>query len=76
MQYKVIPFTANISRNSNASVVASQLEATVQEQAVSGWQYMQMESVETHVDGTKGCFGFGAQPGIVTTIKVLVFSKP
>jgi hypothetical protein len=57
--------------------VAKQLESEIQSQAVAGeWQYLRMESVETHVQGSKGCFGFGAQPGILTTIKVLVFYKP
>ncbi len=76
MQYKVIPFTASVGQNRDAGIVASQLQTEIESHAADGWQYQQMESVETHIAGDKGCFGVGAQPGTLTTVKVLVFSKP
>jgi hypothetical protein len=75
MQYKVIPFTANVGRNSNTDNVATQLQNAIESIAKDGWKYEQMESVETQVAGSKGCFGIGVQEGTVTSIKVLVFSK-
>ncbi len=76
MQYKVVPFTASVAQNGGAGIVASQLQAEIESHAADGWHYQQMESVETHVAGDKGCFGVGAQPGTLTTVKVLVFNKP
>jgi hypothetical protein len=75
MQYKVIPFSASVGRGGNSGSVASQLQNEIESHAADGWQYQRMESVETYVAGSNGCFGIGAQPGTNTFIKVLVFSK-
>ncbi len=75
MQYKVVPFTAQISRTDSATTVADQIQPIINSMVSNGWEYMHMEAVQTWVAGTNGCFGFGAQPGYTTVFNVLVFKK-
>jgi hypothetical protein len=75
MQYKVVPFQARISGNGGGGDVASQLEGLIVGQAGSGWEYVRLETVETHVAGSSGCFGLGATPGQVTSYPVAVFRQ-
>lgn len=75
MHYKVIPFRATVQQSDNFTTVANQLEEAIKRMEADGWQYMQMESVETVVAGSKGCFGLNQQPAVTTSIKVLVFCR-
>jgi hypothetical protein len=75
MDIKIVPFTAQISRDSNAASVANQIQSVVDDYKNQGWEYMRMESVQTWVAATSGCFGIGAQPGYNTIFNVLVFRK-
>jgi hypothetical protein len=75
MSFKVVPFTAQISRNDSATTVANQLQTIIDHQGSQGWDYVRMDSVETSVAPTTGCFGLGAQPGFTTTFRVLVFKQ-
>ena len=49
MEYKVVPFTANINRNNNSATVAAQLQLIIDQHLLEGWAYQHMESVETSV---------------------------
>lgn len=62
MEYKVVPFTANITRKDTTATVASQLQTMIQEQAASGWEYVRLESVETNIAPELGCFGVEQSP--------------
>lgn len=73
--YKVVPFVAVITKSDTTSKVAEQLEALVNQQASQGWEYVRLESVETHIEGDKGCFGFGATPGHNTVFSMVVFKR-
>jgi len=75
MQYIVVPFTANITRNDNSTTVANQVQSIIDQKVSEGWDYVRMESVETSVASTSGCFGFGAQPGFTTSFQILIFRK-
>jgi hypothetical protein len=75
MKYKVIPFTAQITRNDSAAAVATQMQSIIDSQVSSGWEYLRMDSVETSVAGSSGCFGIGAQPPFSTSYNVLVFKQ-
>jgi hypothetical protein len=75
MKYKVVPFQAQISNTGGATDVASQLEALIGGQASSGWEYVRLETVETYVAGTNGCFGMGAKPAAMTSYSVAVFRQ-
>lgn len=75
MPYKVIPFTANITRADNSGTAAKQVQTIIDAHATGGWKFQSLGSVETFVEGNKGCFGVGAQPGTTTSFQVLVFSK-
>jgi hypothetical protein len=75
MNYKVIPFQAQISQAGGSNDVAAQLEALICNEAASGWEYVRLETVETNVAGSNGCFGFGATPSRITSYSVAVFQK-
>lgn len=75
MQFKVVPFTAQIRQNDTSANVASQMQSMIDNHTTDGWEYVRMDSVQTSVAGTSGCFGLGAQPGFTTVFNVLVFRK-
>lgn len=75
MEYKVVPFIAQITRNDTSSTVAKQMQITIDDFANQGWEYLRMDSVETAIAADQGCFGIGAKPSFVTTYTVLVFRK-
>lgn len=85
MDYKVIPFHADLMVGEAHSKAAQQLSDLINENAKEGWKYFGLESLATTVTkpatpGSKGCFGIGAEPGTpsetrVTQVYVAVFSK-
>jgi hypothetical protein len=75
MNYKVVPFVAQISQKDSTSSVAQQLENLITEYSSQGWEYVRLENVETQVAPEAGCFGIGAQPGFTTGFKMVVFKK-
>lgn len=75
MQFKIVPFTANISQKDNAGTVASQMQSIIDKHAGDGWEYIRMDTVETSVQPDNGCFGLGGKPGFTTHFNVLVFKK-
>jgi hypothetical protein len=72
---KVVPFTAQITRQDTNATVAAQMQAIIDSYKAQGWEYEHMASVQTSVAGTDGCFGIGAQPGYITSFNVLVFTR-
>jgi hypothetical protein len=76
MEFKVVPFTAQITRNDTSITVANQMQKMIDSQLAQGWIYIRMDSVKTSVAGTSGCFGIGAEAGFTTTFNVLIFSRP
>lgn len=66
---------AQITRGTSISEVANQMQSIIDKHITEGWQYMHMDSVQTSVAGSEGCFGIGAQPGFITTYNVMVFTK-
>lgn len=75
MTYKVVPFTASVGINADASAAASQLETLIQSFASEGWEYVRLEHVDTFVAGSNGCFGLGATPSRQISIAMAVFRK-
>ena len=75
MQYKVVPFVANVSNTQGASAAASQLENLIASHTADGWEYMRLENVETSIAGSSGCFGIGATPGMNTSYSMVIFRK-
>lgn len=68
MNYKVVPFRADIMQGENASKAAAQLEALIESHASAGWRFHGLETLQTTVvtpatPGTSGCLGFGATAG-------------
>ena len=75
MTYKILPFAAQINREDTSAVVAHQMQTIIDTTVAEGWEYQRMDTVETTVAGTNGCFGMGAQPAIITSYSVLVFKR-
>lgn len=75
MEYTVVPFAAQINSNENVSTVAAQLQSVISTQAASGWEFVSFETVETHVAGSAGCFGFGATAPQVISVNMVVFRR-
>jgi hypothetical protein len=75
MNYKVIPFVAKITREDSSAAVAQQMQSLIDANTSEGWEYLRMDSVQTNIAGTNGCFGLGAEPARATSFSVLVFQK-
>ncbi|OFY84601.1 MAG: hypothetical protein A3F72_19355 [Bacteroidetes bacterium RIFCSPLOWO2_12_FULL_35_15] len=75
MNYKVVPFVAQITQKDTTATVAGQLQTLINEHCSQGWEYVRLENVETQVAPDNGCFGLGAKPGFNTIFKMVVFKK-
>lgn len=85
MEYRVIPFRADIMITDTTGKAAQQLADLINEQAAAGWTYHGLESLSTKVTtpaipGSSGCLGIGATPGVpasteLAEIYVAVFHK-
>ncbi|URW80968.1 hypothetical protein [Xiashengella succiniciproducens] len=47
MDYKVVPFVAQITQKDTTATVAGQLQALINEHSSQGWEYVRLENVET-----------------------------
>ena len=75
MEYRVLPFNANLKRDDSANGAAVQLQQLIDEQKREGFEFVRLEDITTNVEGTNGCLGFGAKPGFIVTVSVAVFKK-
>lgn len=91
MNYKVVPFNADLMKGEGTGKAATQLESLINQNAAQGWSYKGLETLQTVVTtpavaaipGTNGCAGFGATPGTpgiparrdVIEVYVAVFEK-
>jgi hypothetical protein len=75
MSYKVVPFRASISSGGNAGDVAQQVQACIQKETSSEWEFVSCGNIDATVAGSSGCFGIGATQSSTTSILVLVFKQ-
>jgi hypothetical protein len=75
MTYKVVPFTAQITRQETTAKVATQLQNVIDKYTDEGWEYVRLEVVEAEISPDQGCFGIGAKPGFNTVFRMIVFKK-
>jgi hypothetical protein len=75
MTYKVVPFTAEITRDETTARVAAQLQNVIDSHTAEGWEYVRLEIVEADIAPDQGCFGMGAKPGFRTFFRMIVFKK-
>lgn len=75
MEYKVVPFNAVIGQKDGASQAASQLQSLIDTMKAEGWEYVEMANIDTYVEGTSGCLGFGVKPGYNAAVAAVVFKK-
>ena len=73
--YKVVSFQASISNTGSGQDVAVALQRAIDQEATSGWEFIQIQELTTFVAGSSGCFGLGATPGTTTSMSVLIFKK-
>jgi hypothetical protein len=73
--YRVVPFVASVGMNEGAAQAATQLEALIKSWGDNGWEYVRLESVETYVAGSAGCFGLGATPARFVSYSMAVFKQ-
>ena len=75
MEYKIVPFTAQLTRDDSTKAVADQMQGIIDGHISRGWKFLRTDSIPTYVAGTNGCFGIGAHPAFNTSFTVLVFEK-
>jgi len=75
MEYKVKPIVVKISNNGNSADAANQVQAAINQETSSGWEFVSCGNIDTEISGSSGCFGIGAKPATSTSIMVLVFKK-
>lgn len=75
MEYKVLPFNAALRRKDSADEAARQLQQLIDEQVAQGYEFVRLEEITTHVDGSNGCLGIGAKPAFLVSVDVAVFKK-
>jgi hypothetical protein len=73
--YRVVPFVASVGTNEGSAQAAGQLEGLIKSWSEKGWEYVRLESVETYVAGSAGCFGFGATPAQLVSYSMAVFKQ-
>jgi hypothetical protein len=74
-EYKVVPFTASVTNKEGSGAAATQLETLCNDLAGQGWEFVGLETVETIIGGSKGCFGFGATPPMMEKFSMAVFKR-
>ena len=75
MQFRVIPFTANIGVTEGAAAAAGQLQHLIAQLGAEGWEYVRLEELTTYVAGTDGCLGIGAVPPSTRNVSLAVFRR-
>ena len=75
MEYRVVPFSADVGSHEGGSEAASNLESLIQKMAADGWEFVDFEQVQTYKAGSSGCFGFFATEGETFTITMVIFRK-
>ena len=73
MDYKVLPFNANLKSDDTAEVAAKQLQELIDSQLSQGYEYVGLSEISTNVAGSDGCLGIGAIPGFTASGSVAVF---
>tara|TARA_R110000868_G_scaffold351602_1_gene612867 strand:+ start:38 stop:268 length:231 start_codon:yes stop_codon:yes gene_type:complete len=75
MSYKVIPFTPLVSQGQTNDDIAAQIEGIISAQISNGYTFVNMQTITSDVAPTKGCFGFGGEPGYSVSLQVIIFKK-
>lgn len=75
MEYKVLPFNANLNQKDAADVAVNQLQTLINAQLAEGYEFVSLGSIETSVAPENGCLGIGAKPGYTTSVAVAFFKK-
>lgn len=75
MEYKVVPFNANLKHDGSVEEAAKQLQTLIDNQKLNGYEFYRMDNISTNVAGTNGCLGIGAKPGYEASVAIVIFRK-
>jgi len=75
MEYRVVPFSADVSSHEGGEDAADNLQSLIQSMADDGWEFVDFEQVQTYKAGSSGCFGFFATEAETFTITMVIFRK-
>lgn len=80
MEYKVLPFAADVSEAEDQhQALAAQLQTLITQQAAEGWKFVRLESINVviAVPSQAGCFGMlgAAQGSTLTRFDLALFEK-
>ncbi len=73
MSYKVVPFSANVSRNGSSKELASKIESILATNV--GWEFAGLYQLQSQQAGSSGCWGFGATQPIMITTEFIVLRQ-
>ena len=75
MEYRVVPFSANVSSHEGGKDAAENLQSLIGSMADDGWEFVDFEQVQSHKAGSSGCFGLFATEPETFTITMVIFRK-
>lgn len=75
MEYKAVPFEPLIDRSRATEGVSRDLQALIDREVASGWDFVGIQNHSTVIPGSSGCFGIGASPPYPKTMSIVVFGK-
>jgi hypothetical protein len=75
MEYRVVPFSADVSSHQGGPAAASDLQSLINSEASNGWEFVDFEQVQTYKAGSSGCFGtsIGATEPETFTVTMVIF---
>ncbi|MDN5205616.1 hypothetical protein QQ008_29800 [Fulvivirgaceae bacterium BMA10] len=74
MEFKVIPFYANISDRDASKKVADRFEELINSQSLAGWEYVKLENVTSNINNG-GFFGWGVKSPKTIHYQLVVFKR-
>ena len=75
MEYRVVPFSADVSSFEGGEDAAENLQSLIKSMADDGWEFVDFEQVQSHKAGSSGCFGLFATDPERFTITMVIFRK-
>lgn len=75
MEYRVVPFSADVRSHQGGSDAASDLQSLINSEASDGWEFVDFEQVQTYKAGSSGCFGIGATEPETFTVTMVIFRR-
>lgn len=77
MEYRVVPFSADVSSHQGGSDAASNLQSLINSETSGDWEFVDFEQVQSYKAGSSGCFGtdIGATEPETFTVTMVIFRR-